>query len=85
MRKLVISALGLLLFATSGLSFYQSRRLEEPVVLSDGVPDVKKLGDYFEGIRGTVNTFDQARPAKRKPPVASRGGTSMSRPAASCS
>ena len=55
MRKLLISALGLVLFATSGVSFYQSRRLEEPVVLSDGVTDVKRLGDYFEGVRGTVN------------------------------
>ena len=55
MRKLIISALGLVLFATSGVSFYQSRRLEEPVVLSDGVTGVKRLGDYFEGVRGTVN------------------------------
>jgi len=55
MRKLIICALGLLLFATSGVSFYQSRRLEEPVVLGDGVTEVKRLGDYFEGVRGTVN------------------------------
>lgn len=55
MRKLIISALGLLLLVTSGVSFYQSRRLAEPVVLGDGVTDVKRLGDYFEGIRGTVN------------------------------
>ena len=55
MRKLVIGALGLVLFVTSGVSFYQSRRLEEPVVLSPGVTEVKKLGDYFEGVRGTVN------------------------------
>ncbi len=55
MRKLVISALGLLLLVHSGVSFYKSRRLEEPVVLSPGVTEVKKLGDYFEGVRGTVN------------------------------
>jgi len=55
MRKLIIGALGLLLFAVSGVSFYQSRRLAEPVVLSDGVTGVKRLGDYFEGIRGTAN------------------------------
>ncbi len=54
-RKLVIAALGLLLLATSGWSFHRSRTLEEPVVLSPGVTDVKTLGDYFEGIRGTVN------------------------------
>ena len=55
MRKLVICALGLLLFASAGMSFYRSRRLQEPVVLSDGVTEVSRLGDYFEGIRGTVN------------------------------
>ena len=55
LRKLVFSALGLLLFGFSGLSFYQSRRMEEPVVLSSGVTEVKTLGDYFEGVRGTVN------------------------------
>ena len=55
MRKLVISALGLVLLVTSGISFYRSRRLEEAVVLSEGVTEVKTLGDYFEGVRGTVN------------------------------
>ncbi len=55
MRKLIIGALGLVLLATSGVSFHQSRRLEESVVLGDGVTDVKRLGDYFEGVRGTVN------------------------------
>ena len=55
MRKLVICALGLLLFASAGMSFYRSRRLQEPVVLSDGVTEVSRLGDYFEGIRGTGN------------------------------
>ncbi len=42
-----------MLFA--GLSFYRSRHLKEPVVLGPGVTQVKKLGDYFEGIRGTIN------------------------------
>jgi len=55
MRKLIIIALGLILLATSGVSFYQSRRLAEPVVLGDGVTEVKRLGDYFEGVRGTAN------------------------------
>jgi len=55
MRKLIIIVLGLVLLVTSGVSFYQSRRLAEPVVLGDGVTEVKRLGDYFEGIRGTVN------------------------------
>lgn len=43
----------LMLFA--GLSFYRSRHLKEPVVLGTGVTQVKKLGDYFDGIRGTIN------------------------------
>lgn len=55
LRKLVFAAIGLLLLVTSGTSFYKSRRLEEPVVLGPGVTQVKTLGDYFEGIRGTVN------------------------------
>ncbi len=54
-RKFVFAACGLLLFASSGWSFYQSRNLEEQVVLSPGVTEVKRLGDYFDGIRGTVN------------------------------
>jgi hypothetical protein len=54
-RKLVLGGLGLLLLVTSGLSFYRHRHLEEPVVLSPGVAEVKKLSDYFAGIRGTVN------------------------------
>ena len=55
LRKLVFSVLGLLLLAASGMSFYGSRHLEESVVLSPGVTEVKTLGDYFEGVRGTVN------------------------------
>ena len=54
-RKAVFAALGLLLLATSGWSFRRHRTMEEVVVLSSGVTQVKTLGDYFEGIRGTVN------------------------------
>lgn len=54
-RKLVFGALGVVLLATSGVSFYRSRRLPEPVVLGPGVAEVKTLGDYFDGVRGTVN------------------------------
>lgn len=54
-RKLVIAALGLLLLVSSGISFHRSRHLEEPVVLSPGVTEVRSLGEWFEGIRGTVN------------------------------
>jgi len=54
-RKLLLGALGTLLLVTSGMSFYRHRHLEESVVLGPGVTEVKKLSDYFEGIRGTVN------------------------------
>ena len=54
-RKLVFGGLGLLLLATSGASFYRHRHLEEAVVLSPGVTEVKKLSDYFAGVRGTIN------------------------------
>lgn len=54
-RKLVIAALGLLLLATSGWSFWSSRRLPEAVVLSPGVTEVKLLSEWFDGVRGTAN------------------------------
>ena len=54
-RKLIFGVLGLLLLATSGMSFYRHRHLPEPVVLGEGVTAVRKLSDYFEGVRGTVN------------------------------
>jgi hypothetical protein len=54
-QKIVIVALGLVLLATSGASFYKSRRLKEPVVLGPGVTSVKTLSTYFEPLRGTAN------------------------------
>ena len=54
-RKVVFAALGLLLLFTAGRSFHGHRHREEAVVLSPGVTQVKTLGDYFEGIRGTIN------------------------------
>jgi predicted deacylase len=54
-QKIVIIGLGLVLLATSGASFYHSRRLKEPVVLGPGVTAVKQLADYFEPLRGTAN------------------------------
>jgi len=58
LRKLVVVALGIALLTASGLSFHRSRTLREPVVVSDGVTAVKTLGDYFDGIRGTVNDIN---------------------------
>ena len=55
LRKLLFALVGLVWLVSSGTSFYRSRRLEEPVVLSEGVTEVKKLSDYHEGVAGTVN------------------------------
>lgn len=54
-QKVLVIGLGLALFVVAGRSFYNSRRLPEPVVLGPGVTTVKHLGDYFEPIRGTAN------------------------------
>jgi predicted deacylase len=54
-RKVVISVLGLVFLALAGISFYRSRHLEEPVVLSPGVTQVRKLGEYFAAVGGTAN------------------------------
>ena len=55
LRKFMLIALGLVLMVFAGVSFYESRHLKEPVVLSQGVTQVKKLSDYFPGIKGTIN------------------------------
>jgi predicted deacylase len=55
LRKTILSGIGLVLFVSAGVSFYRSRRLQEPVVLGAGVTEVKRLGEYFSGIKGTVN------------------------------
>ena len=54
-RKLMLSFLSILLMIFAGISFHRSRHLKEPVVLSPGITDVKKLSDYFYGIRGSIN------------------------------
>lgn len=54
-RKTVFCILGLLLLVASGIDFYRSRRLKEPVVLGPGVTKVRTLGDYFPALRGTAN------------------------------
>ena len=56
-RKTVLAGLGLVLMATSGASFYRHRHLEEPVVLSPGVTEVKKLSDYFAGVRAMADLY----------------------------
>jgi len=54
-RKLFIAFVGLIVFVFAGISFYQHRHYEEPVVIGDNVGEVKKLGDYFDGIKGSIN------------------------------
>ena len=83
-RKIVLGGLGLLLLVTSGVSFYAHRHLGEPVVLSPGVTDVKKLSDYFAGVRGTINDcnvylFESGEPGAT---LFLMGGTHPEEPAA---
>ncbi|MGD8278070.1 MAG: succinylglutamate desuccinylase [Gemmatimonadota bacterium] len=54
-RKLVLAGLGLTLLVVSGLSFTRHRHREEAVVLGPGVTEVRKLSDWFDGVRGTAN------------------------------
>jgi hypothetical protein len=54
-RKAALMMLGLALVVASGISFYQSRHLREPVVVGPGVTSIKHLGDYFAGVAGTTN------------------------------
>ncbi|MBE3111560.1 MAG: succinylglutamate desuccinylase/aspartoacylase family protein [Acidobacteria bacterium] len=54
-RKAVIGTLGLLLLGTSGASFYQSRNLQEPVVLGPGVTAVRQLSEFFPALAGSRN------------------------------
>lgn len=54
-RKSLFILLGAVLMLLAGISFYQSRNLKEPVVLGPGVTEVKRLSDYFSGIKGSIN------------------------------
>jgi predicted deacylase len=55
LRKLGLSAVMSLVLVGSGISFYRSRTLKEPVVLGPGVTEVRKLGGYSAAIDGTAN------------------------------
>ena len=54
-RKLLIGLAGLLILIFSGIRFYEHRHFREQVVIDPLTTRVVKLGDYFGGIRGTVN------------------------------
>lgn len=53
-RKIILGAFGLVIGIVAGIEFYQHRHYQESVVLADQV-EVKKLGDYFDGIEGSIN------------------------------
>ncbi|MCX6134505.1 MAG: succinylglutamate desuccinylase/aspartoacylase family protein [Ignavibacteriales bacterium] len=54
-RKIIVCSAGIVLLVLSGMDFYQSRRLKEPVVIGNGVTRVQKLSSYFPAIEGTAN------------------------------
>ncbi|MFO7573762.1 MAG: hypothetical protein R6W67_01215 [Bacteroidales bacterium] len=54
-RKLIITAAGLVILIVAAISFYRHRHFSEPVVAGPGVTEVLKLSDYFEGIKGSIN------------------------------
>jgi len=83
-RKIVLGSVGVVWLAVSGASFYRSRHLAEPVVLSEGVTQVKTLGEYFPGIAGTVNDINLYFFEGREPggTIFVIGGTHPEEPAA---
>ena len=54
-RKVVLAVAAALILVFAGLEFYSHRHMEEVVVCSDDVDKIVKLGDYFDGIAGTIN------------------------------
>jgi hypothetical protein len=83
-RKIGIATAGLLLLASAGVSFHRHRNMAEPVVLSDGVTEVRRLGDWFDGVAGTINDanvyiLDGAEPGAT---MLLLGGTHPEEPAA---
>jgi predicted deacylase len=54
-RKVIFLLLFLIAFIFSGVSFYRSRHLAEPVVLGEGVLRVIRLSEYFPGIKNSIN------------------------------
>ncbi|UCG28166.1 MAG: succinylglutamate desuccinylase/aspartoacylase family protein [Bacteroidales bacterium] len=54
-RKSIISLFGFVIFIFSGIGFYQHRHLKEPVVIDPVTTRLRNLGDYFGGVKGTMN------------------------------
>lgn len=55
LRKILLATTFLLVLIFSGLSFYRSRHLKEPLVAGEGVIKVVQLSDYFPGLKGSIN------------------------------
>jgi hypothetical protein len=53
--KIVALCIALILMIIAGRAFYAHRYFKGAIVLSPGVTEVKKLGDYFAPIKGTTN------------------------------
>ncbi|MBN1224444.1 MAG: succinylglutamate desuccinylase/aspartoacylase family protein [Candidatus Aminicenantes bacterium] len=84
LRKLTLIILGSILMTFAGISFFKSRHLKEPVVLGPTVTDIRRLGDYFTGIKGTINDSNVYVCDSKKPGGAMllMGGTHPEEPAA---
>lgn len=69
----------------AGVAFTQHRQYKEQVVLGPGVTKVKTLGDYFPGIRGTINDSNVYFLEGKEPggTILVLGGTHPEEPAAS--
>jgi hypothetical protein len=82
-RKVVFAVVAAAWLAAAGQAFYEHRTWQEPVVLGPGVTAVKKLGDYFDGVRGTVNDINLYVLEGREPggTVLVFGGTHAEEPA----
>jgi hypothetical protein len=83
LRKVGIAALGAVLAASAGLSFYRSRHLREPVVPSPSCARVARLSEYFAGLKGSVNDLNVYVLEGREPggAVLVLGGTHPEEPA----
>ena len=53
--KIIALCLTVMVMVLAGRAFYEHRYFKGAVVLSDGVTEVKKLGDYFAPLAGTTN------------------------------
>ena len=53
--KIVAVALAVVMMAIAGYMFREHRTYKEPVVVSEYITEVKKLSDYSDVIKGTVN------------------------------